>query len=316
MSTYGAPERSHFRFSPVTVAILVLGAALVTWILTYDSMRGMDAGPGTDLGGLGWFTGIWVTMMAAMMLPSAAPMMLLFHRVSSERAKRGQTSVPVWLFCLSYLAVWTLYGLAAYGLFRLIVHFDFGFLDWDRAGPYVAGGAIVAAGLYELTPLKSVCLRHCRTPLHFVLGHWREGRLGAVRMGAEHGAYCVGCCWGLMIVLFALGVMSLTWMVLVAVLILAQKVLPRGERLTRVFAAVFIAAGIWVAAAPGSVPGLTQPNSDEAARARMRMMGMTPGSQMQPGDQMEPQMQAPAGGMGTGSRMQTGTEMDQMQPGG
>ena len=309
MSTYPAPQRSGFRVTPVTVAILLLGAALVTWIVTVDRMRGMDAGPGTDLGGLAWFTGIWVTMMAAMMLPSAAPMVLLFHRVSTERAKRGQTAVPTWIFCLSYLAVWTLYGLTAYGLYRLIVHFDFGFLEWDSGGRYVAGVAIAAAGLYELTPLKSVCLRHCRTPLHFVMGHWREGRLGAVRMGVEHGAYCVGCCWGLMIVLFALGVMSLTWMAVVAVLILAQKLLPGGERLTRVFAVLFLAAGIWVASAPGSVPGLTLPDSDAAQRARMRMMGVTPGSEMQPGEQMQP-----------GSNMQPGTETgmqpDPMEPGG
>jgi Predicted metal-binding integral membrane protein (DUF2182) len=129
MSTYPAPQRSGWRVTPVTVAILLLGAALVTWIVTVDRMHGMDAGPGTDLGGLAWFTGIWVTMMAAMMLPSAAPMVRLFHRVSTERAKRGQTAVPTWMFCLSYLAVWTLYGLTAYGLYRLIVHFDFGFLE-------------------------------------------------------------------------------------------------------------------------------------------------------------------------------------------
>jgi predicted metal-binding membrane protein len=299
MTTQSAEQRPGFRASPVTLGLLLLGAALVTWIVTVDRMRGMDAGPGTDLGGLAWFTGIWVTMMAAMMLPSAAPMMLLFHRVSSERSKRGQTSVPVWVFCLSYLAVWTLYGLAAYGVYRLVVHFDVGFLAWDRGGRYLAGGAIVAAGLYELTPLKSVCLRHCRMPLHFVMGHWREGRLGAVRMGAEHGAYCVGCCWGLMVVLFALGVMSLTWMALVAVLILAQKILPYGERLTRVFAVLFVAAGIWVAAAPGSVPGLTLPNSDAAERARMRMMGTDSGSDMKPG-----------------TPMPTGTQMEPMQPGG
>lgn len=309
MSTYQTPQRPGFRVTPVTVAFLLLGAALITWIVTVNRMRGMDAGPGTDLGGVAWFTGIWVTMMAAMMLPSAAPMVLLFHRVSSERAKRGETSVPAWVFCLSYLAVWTVYGLAAYGLYRLIVHFDFGFLEWDKGGRYVAGGAIVAAGLYELTPLKSVCLRHCRTPLHFVLGHWREGRLGAMRMGAEHGAYCVGCCWGLMIVLFALGVMSLTWMAVVAVLILAQKVLPHGERLTRVFAVLFLAAGIWVAAAPGSVPGLTLPDSDAAQRARMRMMGMTPGSEMKPGEQMHP-----GSNMQPGTQTGSGTQMDQMDP--
>src|SRR5262249_24475854 len=204
----------------------------------------------------------------------------VFHRVSTERARRGQQSVPTWLFALSYLAVWTGYGLAAYGLYRLVVHFDFGFLAWERGGRYVAGGAIAAAGLYELTPLKSGCLRHCRGPLHFIMHSWRHGVAGAVRMGAEHGTYCVGCCWGLMVVLFALGVMSLTWMAVVAGIILAQKVLPWGERLTRVFAVAFVGVGIWVAAAPGTVPGLTLPNSNAADKAGSRMMHMKPGMPM------------------------------------
>jgi predicted metal-binding membrane protein len=276
MSTFPAAGPRSFRVTSATVAALVLAAALGTWIVTVERMHGMDAGPGTDLGGLGWYMGIWVTMMAAMMFPSAAPMVFLFHRISSERARRGQPFVPTWVFALSYLAVWAAYGLAAYGLYRLVVHFDFGFLDWDRGGRYLAGGAIAAAGLYELTPLKSVCLRHCRGPLHFLLHGWRSGVAGAVRMGTTHGAYCVGCCWGLMVVLFALGVMSLTWMAVVAGLIFAQKLLPKGKYLTRVFAVAFSAAGIWVAAAPGTVPGLTLPDSDAADQARMRMMHMKP----------------------------------------
>ena len=184
------------RPDAVLTSAALLGAALVCWIVTVQRMRGMDAGPGTALGGLGWFLGVWVTMMAAMMLPSAAPMVLLFHRLSSERRRREQSFVPTWVFVLSYLAVWTAYGLAAYGLYRLVIHPGSGFLAWNRGGPYVAGAAIALAGLYELTPLKSVCLRHCRSPMHFILGRWREGWLGAIRMGAEHGGYCVGCCWG------------------------------------------------------------------------------------------------------------------------
>jgi predicted metal-binding membrane protein len=246
----------------------------------------MDAGPGTDLGGLGWYLGIWVTMMAAMMLPSVAPMVLLFHRVSIERAKRSEPFVRTWVFALAYLGVWALYGLGAYALYRLVNHFDLGVLAWDRGGRYVAGGAIVAAGLYELTPLKTVCLRHCRTPLHFVMHGWREGPGGAVRMGAVHGAYCVGCCWGLMIVLFALGVMSLTWMAVVAALIFVQKVLPKGEQLTKVFAVAFVAAGVWVASAPASVPGLTLPGSGAADMNKMQQskppMTTTPMAPMTP----------------------------------
>ena len=245
--------------SQLTTAALLLTAALATWIVTVSRMRGMDAGPGTDLGSLGWYVGVWVTMMAAMMFPAAAPMVLVFHRVSREQERRGQSFVPTWVFVAAYLAVWTAYGLAAYGLYRLAVRAGGDFFAWDRGGRWVAGAAIAAAGVYELTPLKSVCLRHCRTPMHYVLGRWRPGRFGALQMGAEHGAYCVGCCWGLMVVLFALGVMSLTWMAVVAGLIFAQKVLPRGEALTRVLAVVLVAAGIWVASAPGTVPGLTEP---------------------------------------------------------
>jgi predicted metal-binding membrane protein len=289
-----AASQSSLRAPPATVVLVLLGTALVTWIVTVERMRGMDAGPGTDLGGLGWYLGIWVTMMAAMMFPSVAPMVAVFHRVSSQRAERGLAAVPTWLFVLSYLAAWTAYGLAAYGVYRAVMAAVSDWLDWDRAGRYVAGGAIAAAGLYELTPLKRICLRHCRSPLHFVIGGWRHGRRGAVRMGIEHGGYCVGCCSGLMVVLFALGVMSLLWMAVVAALVFAQKLVPRGERLTGVFAAVLVAAGVWVAAAPGSVPGLTQPNSDEAERARARMMRMEPGQEMkqptaEPGRMMEPE---------------------------
>ena len=158
------------------IAYILIGIALVTWIVTVQRMRGMDGGPGTALGGLGWFLGVWVTMMAAMMLPSAAPMVLLFDRVAAERRRREQSVVPTSVFVLSYFAVWTAYGLAAYGLYRLVIALGAGFLAWNRAGPYVAGAALATAGLYELTPLKSMCLRHCRTPLHFLLfGHPTHG---------------------------------------------------------------------------------------------------------------------------------------------
>jgi predicted metal-binding membrane protein len=254
----------------LSIAVLLLALALVSWVVTFDRMRGMDAGPGTDLGGLGWFIGIWVTMMAAMMLPSVSPMVLAFARVTKERSSRGQAAfVPTWVFLGGYLAAWTAYGLVAYALFRVINAVAGDALAWDRAGPYVAGGAIVAAGLYQLTPIKDVCLRHCRTPLHFLLHGWHEGKFGALRMGVEHGLYCVGCCWGLMIVLFSLGVMSLVWMAVIAGVIFAEKVFPFGERLARIVAVAFIALGIWIAASPGSVPGLTDPADPDNPSMRM-----------------------------------------------
>lgn len=254
---------------PIRITALLLAAALVAWIVTVDRMQGMDAGPGTDLGGLAWYLGIWVTMVAAMMLPSVAPMVLIFTRVSRERLRQGRAAlVPTWVFLAGYLAAWVAYGLFAYGVFRVVTAIDSGFLAWDEAGPYVAGGAVAAAGLYQLTPLKDLCLHHCRGPMHFVLHGWREGRIGALRMGAEHGLYCVGCCWGLMVILFALGVMSLFWMAAVTGVIFAEKVLPYGFRLSRVFALAFIAFGIWIAVAPSSVPGLTDPSK---APSMMRM---------------------------------------------
>jgi predicted metal-binding membrane protein len=272
MEAASVRERSPLRLSPVGIAAALLGLTLLAWIVVFGRMRGMDVGPGTDLGGLGWFLGIWVTMMAAMMLPSVAPTVLAFARVTKERARRGQAVyVPTWVFLLGYLAAWTAYGLIAYGLFRVIDAVAGDVLAWDRSGPYVAGGAIVAAGLYELTPVKDVCLRHCRTPLHFLLHGWHEGRRGALRMGAEHGLYCIGCCWGLMIVLFSLGLMSLVWMAVIAGVIFVQKVLPFGIRMTRVLAVAFVALGLWIASSPGSVPGLTDPSEHTGSS-----MDMTP----------------------------------------
>jgi predicted metal-binding membrane protein len=257
--TAHAASRRPASLNAVSLATALLAASLVAWIVTFTRMHGMDDGPGTDLGGVVWYLGIWVTMMAAMMLPSVAPMVLFFAHVSRERERRGNSHVPTWTFVAGYLAVWTVYGLAAYAVYRLVTTVDSGFLGWRHAGPYVAGGAIAAAGLYELTPLKRVCLRHCRSPLHFVLTGWHKGSAGALRMGGEHGAYCVGCCWGLMLILFALGVMSLVWMAVIAAVIFVQKVIPRADALSVPFAVVFVAFGIWVAAAPGSVPGLTLP---------------------------------------------------------
>jgi predicted metal-binding membrane protein len=251
------------RIRAIDIAGALLAAALVAWIIVLERMRGMDAGPGTDLGAFGWYVGIWVTMMAAMMLPSVAPMVLVFARISRERAARGREVVPTWLFLAGYLATWTAYGALAYGVYRALDHVDLGLLHWDQGGPYVAGAALAAAGIYELTPLKRVCLRHCRGPLHFILGAWRPGATGAVSMGIEHGLFCVGCCWGLMLALFALGVMSVTWMVVIGALIFAEKVLPAGEWFARVVAVVLVASGIWIAVSPSTFPGLHLPSDGQ-----------------------------------------------------
>jgi predicted metal-binding membrane protein len=234
------------------LAAVVLGGALLAWIAIVQQMRGMDAGPGTDLGGLGWYIGIWVTMTAAMMLPSETPAVLIFARTRGDAQSFG--------FVAGYLLAWTAYGLAAYAVYRALRTVNPGFLAWDAYGPWVAGSALAVAGFYQLTPLKSACLRHCRSPLQFFL-RGRPGGVGALQMGVEHGAVCVGCCAGLMLALFALGVMSLAWMGVVALAILVEKVAPGGPAFARALVVVLVALGIWVAAAPGSVPGLTQPTA-------------------------------------------------------
>ena len=236
---------------PLRVTAMLLAAALAAWVVAAQQMRGMDAGPGTNLGGLGWYLGIWVTMTAAMMLPSAAPMVLTYARVARD--------ARTWVFVLGYLVAWTAFGLVAYGLYRLVARSSPGWVAWNRHGPYVAGAALALAGLYQLSPLKEACLRHCRGPFRYLVHGWRDGRTGALRMGAEHGLFCVGCCWGLMLALFALGVMSLFWAAVAAAAIFAEKVLPRGFALARVLAVALVALGLLVALAPGHVPELTQP---------------------------------------------------------
>jgi predicted metal-binding membrane protein len=243
-------DRSLSRLPRATLVAAVLVVALVAWIATVQRMRGMDAGPGTELGAFGWYLGTWVTMMAAMMLPSEVPAVAIFARIRSAAQTAG--------FVAGYLVAWTLYGLLAYAAFRGIRALDPGFLAWDEGGPWVAGGALAAAGVYQLTPLKTACLRHCRSPLHFLL-RGRPGWSGALRMGLEHGAVCIGCCAGLMLALFALGVMSLVWMGIAALAVLAEKALPGGGHLARALAVALLALGVWIAVSPGTVPGLTQP---------------------------------------------------------
>ena len=223
-------------------AVLLVGVAAVAWALTVERMRGMDAGPGTELGGLGWYLGMWVTMTAAMMLPTALP--AVGH--VAPRARR----IPTVRFVAGYLAVWTVYGLPAYGLYRFMSSLDTGWLAWDEHGAWVAGAVVLAAGIYELTRFKRRSLRRCRSA---------RRPESPVRNGLAHGLDCVGSSGALMAVLFVLGVMSLFWMALVAAAIFAEKVLPRGEKLATPLAVALVALGVWVGVSPASVPELTEP---------------------------------------------------------
>jgi predicted metal-binding membrane protein len=193
---------------------LLLALAASGWLWTADEMQGMDGGPWTDLGTLTWFVGVWVAMMAAMMFPSVAPTVALYSRMTKSRSP-----LAPFLFTSGYLIAWTSLGVLAFALATAGGRISGDLLAWDRAGRWVAGTTLVAAAAYELTPLKDVCLGKCRSPLGFLLGSWRDGRSGALRMGARHGAWCIGCCWALMASLFALGVMSIVWMAVIAGLI-------------------------------------------------------------------------------------------------
>ena len=233
---------------------LLFGLALLAWWWTAGEMRGMDGGPGADLGTLGWFVGVWTVMMAAMMFPSVAPTVALYSRMTRSRAP----SAPL-VFTAGYLLVWGGAGVVAYGLFELGRALAGSQLAWDGAGRWVAGGTLIVAAVYELTPLKDVCLGKCRSPLGFLLGSWKSGLTGALRMGSKHGAWCVGCCWALMAALFALGVMSLAWMAFIAALIAAEKTLPWGRAVTWGTAAILLVLGLVLLVSPESLPGFTIP---------------------------------------------------------
>jgi predicted metal-binding membrane protein len=266
---------------------LLLVLAVVAWLVTDDRMAGMDAGPGTDPGSLGFYVTVWVVMMAAMMFPSIAPMVVMFARIQEGKRERGDAvqAGTTTLFVVGYLVVWTLAGLAAYAILETGRALDIEALSWDRAGPYIAGGVIVAAAVYQLTPLKDACLRKCRSPFMFLLHAWKPGRVGALRMGIEHGGWCVGCCWALMAALFALGVMSVGWMAFIAALIAIEKLLPWKAVANRGIAVTLLALGLAVAIVPEDVPGLVLPDSPEAMRA-MEAMGMEPSSMEEPGTGM------------------------------
>jgi predicted metal-binding membrane protein len=232
----------------------LVGLAGVAWVVTVDRMQGMDMGPGTDLGGLGWFAGIWAVMMAGMMLPSLSPMAVAYSR-GAGGSRLGAVGGTV-LFAAGYLLVWLIAGLLAYALVEGVRSLDLGFLGWNDGGRYVAGGVIAGAGLYELTPLKAKCLRHCRDSR---LLQQRPGATGAVLTGVEQGRFCVGCSGALMAALFALGVMSITWMVLIAALIAIEKLLPWELLPSGATAVVLVILGLGVAFVPDQVPGLTVP---------------------------------------------------------
>jgi predicted metal-binding membrane protein len=222
-------------------------------------MRGMDMGPWTGLGSLGWFVGVWLVMMAAMMLPSVAPTVALHARMTRQRSPLSPLA-----FTAGYLLVWTAAGVVAFALAAGATSLVGDALAWDRAGRELAAATLLGAAVYEVTPLKNACLGRCRSPLGFLLGTWRDGPRGAVGMGARLGLWCLGCCWALMASLFALGVMSITWMAVVAGIIAVEKALPWRRVATYGVAAGLLVAGVLLWVSPSALPGLTVPGGESA----------------------------------------------------
>jgi predicted metal-binding membrane protein len=246
----------------------VLAAALIaiivlawSWLLAGAGME-MSAVEMTAMAGMdGWlmqpavwtpaYAGLifamWWVMMVAMMLPSAAPMLLLFARVHRKANANAAPWIPAALFAAGYLLAWGGFSLAATALQWSLESARWLSPMLETTSRWLGAGILTAAGLWQLTPLKAKCLGHCRTPLSFLVGHWRAGSVGAMRMGLEHGAFCLGCCWFLMALLFFGGVMNLYWIVGIAVFVLLEKTIPLGHWLARVTGAALVIWGIALA---------------------------------------------------------------------
>ena len=215
------------------------------------AMAGMAASGGRV--GMGWapvdialtFV-MWVVMMVAMMVPSAAPMVLAFTGINRRRRQQGNPFVPTSVFLSGYLAVWVGFSVVA-TLAQLCLSLSFLLSPMmASANPVFGAILLLAAGAFQLSPFKGACLRHCRTPMSFITNDWREGRRGALLMGLHHGAYCLGCCWALMGLLFLLGVMNLVWIAALAGFVLVEKVVPRGAWVGRLAGLALVAWGIWM----------------------------------------------------------------------
>jgi predicted metal-binding membrane protein len=253
------------RSGSVQGQVLVVGgllaAASLAWLSTVARMAGMDAAPGTDLGTVGWFTVTWAVMMAAMMLPSLAP-----AAVSTAVGRVGVAGRTV-LFAGGYLLVWTLAGVVVYGVLAVTSHAAG--VAWSSGGRWLSVGVLILASAYEFTPIKRAFLTRCRCPLARASG---RGRHGAVVDGMSAGVWCLGCSWALMAALFALGVMSLTWMALVAALVAFEKLAPWPRAGTVLAATALMGLAFGVAAFPRKVPGLVVPAS-HGPMATMTMTG-------------------------------------------
>ena len=189
---------------------------------------------------------MWLVMMVAMMAPSAAPMLLMFAALNRRRREREAPYVPTGVFLAGYVIVWAAFSLAAtagnWGLHQASLLTS---MMGASSSGYLGGALLLLAGAFQWSPLKYACLKQCRTPMGFLMTSWREGQGGALRMGLEHGAYCLGCCWALMLLLFVLGIMNLVWIAALAAFVLAEKVGPRPELVSRATGVLLVGWGVW-----------------------------------------------------------------------
>lgn len=244
------------REAGLVAVLLVLAAA--SWIFTSTQVAGMDMGAWTDPGPVGFFTVTWLVMLAAMMFPSVAPMVVAYHRIQRHRRSTGRAAPPgaTAVFVGGYLASWTAFGLVAYVVYEWLAALAPDVFAPDQGGRYVAAGVIMMAAVYQLTPAKNVSLMKCRSPLDFILHRMRPGYAGGLRMGVEHGVWCVACCWALMTALFALGVMSVGWMALIGAFIAGEKMLPWRRLANRSIAVALAVIALGVAFAPAATTGM------------------------------------------------------------
>jgi predicted metal-binding membrane protein len=247
------------RRDQLTVALSLTALVVISWAYLFRLADQMAAMPMGTMGegmspvapmAMAWtpvdfalMFVMWWVMMVGMMLPSAAPMILVFDRINRGKRGRGQPFVPTAVFAAGYLGAWGAYSLLAtlaeWGLESAALMLPMMHLT----SPALGGVVLVVAGVYQFTPLKYACLKHCRSPFAFVMNHWREGTGGALAMGAWHGTFCLGCCWFLMALLFVGGVMNLLWVAAIAGFVLAEKLFPAGQWIARIGGVAMIAAG-------------------------------------------------------------------------
>jgi len=247
-------NRSVFS-QPSSVALIALGVLSIGfWWSSASMMRGMSAMPmAGDTMSADWSFGtilgtalMWLIMMIAMMLPASAPVIATYTKLSAKEASGTALASRAGMFGIGYLGVWGAIAVILGMLQLLLRESNFFTMMGTKATPLAAGILLVIAGAWQLTAIKDFCLQHCRHPVTFLIGHWRDGAVGALRMGVHHGLYCVGCCIALMGLMFVFGAMSLFWMAVIAAYFLAEKTLPRAEIWGRWIGIGLIAAGLFV----------------------------------------------------------------------